>query len=152
MVTGVSDQQEPSTERSKNQEQEDNIDDSQTQIPTQFLPLNPESQEEADESQTQIPSQFLQEPSSDNRVHDNTATTIVPTDTTKTKNTQTAKRPRGRPRKAPIENPAASLPTLPELWCDCSHVYPDAKEIAEALQDLIAEGNEYELPIHQWLQ
>ena len=76
-----------------------------------------------DGSETQIPTQYLA------RLSNN-----APVPTTLPLNI-TTKRPRGRPKKAVPVYPSTPSLALPEFWADCQAIYPDASEIAEALQD-----------------
>jgi len=133
-------------------------DESQTQIPTQFLSPPQQLHDELngdetqtlipeDESQTQIPTQFLPPPQ---QLHDKVLTpespTQIPTQFLQTASlpAPSTKKPRGRPKKKQVtscttEPVQTTLPvtvrSLPEFWCDCPGIYPDPVEIVGALQD-----------------
>lgn len=94
--------------QSDNSEIHDLEDDSQTHLPSQILEVSIEE------------SQSLLAPAADE------SQTQIP-------QPLPTKRSRGRPKGTHAITTASE--SLPELWCDCPLVYPDASEIAASLQD-----------------
>jgi hypothetical protein len=106
---------------------------SETQLPLQFV-ANEESETQLplqvvanEESETQLPLQFV-----DVMQRNQTGKHIseeIPPDP---KPIPEGRRQRGRPR---LSRDVTQGQALPDLWCECMDIYPDAQEIATALQD-----------------
>jgi hypothetical protein len=123
----------------------DSFEESEIQNPSQTSQLDePESQifhitdsagigsdKFNEESETQIPAQFFRAVPQVDSVSQ--AVDALPPNTSQT--ASGGKKPRGRPRlvgDVPSVTPGARLP---DMWCECVDIYPDADEIATALQD-----------------
>jgi hypothetical protein len=88
--------------------------DSETQISSLVMEFT-----QLDDSETQIPFQFIPQP-------------VAPLPTLPA---TTTKKSRGRPRSTvPFVTSTPSV-RLPDMWCHCPDIYPDAVEIVTALQD-----------------